>query len=79
MKIRYKDFSTSMKALYWSCIALIMINITCLIFTLIPDIIPGGNFFIGMVISSVLTCFFLIVLALKRVKMKNLKSSKTSE
>jgi hypothetical protein len=69
MKIRYKDYTVSMKALFWGSGVLILINIICLILTWIPGIMPGGQLLIGSAISLVLTVIILILLTVKRGKM----------
>ena len=71
MKIRYRDYTPTMKILYWGTIIFVLINIICLVLTLNPGIIPGGQFFIGLIVSMLLACFFLIVLTIKILKMKN--------
>lgn len=69
MKIRYKGFTTLMKALFWGSVVLTLINFTCLFITMNPSIIPGGQFFIGSAISLFLTCVLLTVLAVKILRM----------
>ena len=65
MKTRYKNYTASMKALFWGSVVLTLINIICLVLTLIPGIAPGGQFFIGSAISLFLTLILLSILAQK--------------
>ncbi len=71
MKIRYRDFTTTMKVLYWGTVIFVLINIICLVLIFNPGIMPGGQFFIGLIISMLLACLFLILLTIKLWKMKN--------
>jgi hypothetical protein len=65
MKNRYKEFTASMKALFWGAVVLTLISIICLVLTLIPNNALGGIFFILSPISLFLTCILLLILAAK--------------
>jgi cytochrome b561 len=69
MMNNYKNFTPSMKVLFWLAGVLILINFVCLVLMLFTNI--GAKLLIASIITMPLTVILVLILAAKQWAMNN--------